>query len=79
MRFLTPSNRPLTDDSETSIRRQPRMLRESAAQFGVPQEQAAGGLAELLPSVIDHLTPNGTIQGDTVEQGLAGLAGKLFR
>lgn len=54
-------------------------LQELAAQFGVPQEKAAGGLAELLPSVIDHLTPNGAIQGETVEKGLAGLAGKFFR
>lgn len=46
MRFITLSNRPMDDDSELSIRRQPRMLRESAALFGVPLENICpiGGL-----------------------------------
>ncbi|HUX14867.1 MAG TPA: hypothetical protein VMW52_00245 [Phycisphaerae bacterium] len=38
MRFITLSNRPMDDDADSSIRRQPRMLRESAAAFGVPLE-----------------------------------------
>lgn len=38
LRFITSSNRPMTDDTDLSIRRQPRMLRESCAMFGVPLE-----------------------------------------
>lgn len=53
-------------------------LQQLAQQFGVSHEQAAGGLAELLPSVVDHLTPNGAIQHDAVSQGLEMLKGKLF-
>ena len=42
------------------------------------QDQAAGGLADLLPQVVDHLTPNGAVQDDLVEQGLSVLRGKLM-
>lgn len=52
-------------------------LQQLAQQFNVPPAQAAGGLADLLPSVVDHLTPNGAIQGDVVESGLELLRGKL--
>lgn len=52
-------------------------LRQMAQQFNLSDEQAAGGLAELLPSVIDHLTPSGAVQGDVVERGLEMLRGKL--
>ena len=53
-------------------------LQQYAQQFGVSHEQAAGGLAELLPSVVDHLTPNGAIDNDSISQGLAILKGKLL-
>jgi uncharacterized protein YidB (DUF937 family) len=36
-------------------------LQEIAAQLGVSPEQASGSLAELLPKVVDHLTPNGQL------------------
>jgi uncharacterized protein YidB (DUF937 family) len=44
------------------------------------ESQAAGGLADLLPQVIDKLTPNGQLpQGDDLMgQGLEMLRGKLF-
>lgn len=53
-------------------------LQQYAQQAGVSHEQAAGGLAELLPSVVDHLTPNGAIDNDSVSQGLEMLKGKLL-
>lgn len=38
-----------------------------------------GGLAQILPGVVDKLTPNGEVpSGDLMEQGLAMLKGKLF-
>lgn len=51
-----------------------------ASQLGMNEQQAAGGLAELLPQVIDKLTPNGQMpQGnDLMAQGLELLKGKLF-
>lgn len=54
-------------------------LGQIASQLGLNEQQAAGGLAELLPQVVDKLTPNGEMpQGDLMEQGLALLKGKLF-
>lgn len=54
-----------------------------AAQLGVTPEQASGSLAQYLPQIIDHLTPNGQVpehgQGDLLSQGLEMLKkGGLF-
>jgi uncharacterized protein YidB (DUF937 family) len=55
-------------------------LGQIAGQLGMNESQAAGGLADLLPQVIDKLTPNGQLpQGDDLmAQGLELLKGKLF-
>ena len=47
-----------------------------AQQLGLSHGEAAGGLAQMLPQVIDKLTPSGTIpdnHNDMVEQALALL------
>jgi uncharacterized protein YidB (DUF937 family) len=46
-------------------------------QLGMSDTDAAGGLADLLPQVVDQLTPNGAIQNDAVAQGLSALRSKL--
>ena len=56
-------------------------LGDMAAQLGMPSEQVAGHLANLLPQVIDGLTPNGQLPqgGDMLTQGLDMLKkGGLF-
>lgn len=56
-------------------------LQAIAAQLGVSPEQASGGLADVLPQVVDQLTPNGQLPegGDLLTQGLAMLKkGGLF-
>jgi len=55
-------------------------LQGLAAQLGVSPEQASGSLADLLPQVVDQLTPNGQLPqgGDLMAQGLDLLKGKLF-
>jgi len=55
-------------------------LQGLAAQLGVSPEQASGNLAELLPQLVDKLTPNGQVPqgGDLMAQGLDLLKGKLF-
>lgn len=56
-------------------------LQEIAAQLGVSTEQASGGLADLLPQLVDKLTPNGQVPegGDLLAQGLDMLKkGGLF-
>jgi uncharacterized protein YidB (DUF937 family) len=53
-------------------------LQDIAKQLGIDHADAAGGLASLLPHVVDHLTPNGAVQDDMVQQGLSLLKGKLL-
>lgn len=55
-------------------------LGQIAGRLGLNESQTAGGLADLLPQVIDSLTPNGQMpQGDDLmAQGLSLLKGKLF-
>jgi uncharacterized protein YidB (DUF937 family) len=56
-------------------------LQEIAAQLGVSTEQVSGGLADLLPQVVDKLTPNGQVPqgGDLLAQGFDMLKkGGLF-
>ena len=51
-------------------------LGQIAQQLGVSQEEAAGGLAQTLPQVMDEMTPQGQIpdnHGDLVNQALAIL------
>ncbi len=47
-------------------------LQDIAAQLGVSPEQAAGSLADLLPQVVDRLTPDGALPqgGDLLGQGM---------
>lgn len=55
-------------------------LQDIAAKLGVGQQQASGSLAQMLPQIIDQLTPNGQLPqgGDLMAQGLELLKGKLF-
>lgn len=51
-----------------------------AQKLGIPADQAAAHLSSLLPSLIDHATPNGQVEGssDLLGAGLAALKSKLF-
>jgi len=54
-------------------------LQDLAAKLGVSPQQASGSLAEVLPNLVDKLTPQGQVpQGDLLTQGLDLLKGKLF-
>lgn len=56
-------------------------LQDMAAQLGMSQEQASGSLAEMLPQLVDGMTPNGQLPegGDLLAQGLDLLKkGGLF-
>ncbi|MDD4977181.1 MAG: YidB family protein [Gallionella sp.] len=52
-------------------------LQDIAAKFGFNSADATNQLSQLLPQVIDKLTPNGQVpaQGDVSQQLLAGLSG----
>lgn len=54
-------------------------VQQIAQQAGVEPEHASAGLAQLLPQIIDKLTPNGQVpQDDLLQQGLSMLKGKFF-
>jgi uncharacterized protein YidB (DUF937 family) len=50
-----------------------------AQHAGIAPEHAANGLAQLLPQIIDKLTPNGQMPDNALlQEGLGLLKGKLF-
>ncbi len=54
-------------------------LGEIAAKLGMSPQQAASSMAQALPHVVDHMTPDGTVpdnHGDMVSQVLAELNAK---
>lgn len=54
-------------------------IEQLAAQAGIEPVHASTGLAQLLPQIIDQLTPNGSVpQNELLAQGLNLLKGKLF-
>ncbi|MFJ3044344.1 YidB family protein [Herbaspirillum chlorophenolicum] len=75
----TGQNQPVSGDQIASALGNDS-LAQIAQQAGVEPEHAAAGLAQLLPQVIDHLSPNGQVtnNNELLEQGLALLKGKLF-
>jgi uncharacterized protein YidB (DUF937 family) len=51
-----------------------------AAKFGLSTDQVSGSLAEMLPQVIDKLTPNGKVEHEGVSMdSLAGMLGGLLK
>lgn len=55
-------------------------IQQIADKMGVDTAQASASIAEMLPQVIDKLTPNGELPegGGLLEQGMSLLKGKLF-
>jgi uncharacterized protein YidB (DUF937 family) len=52
-----------------------------AAKAGLSEDQVAAGISKLLPVMVDHLTPNGTVQNHTPDQldnALGALKSKLL-
>jgi uncharacterized protein YidB (DUF937 family) len=49
-------------------------LSRMSQQLGVPNEQIASGMADILPQVVDHLTPAGEVRSDADDVLSAGLA-----
>ena len=49
-----------------------QQIQEFAQKLGASKEDISGGLANLLPEIIDKLTPNGTLpESGSLEQGLS--------
>jgi uncharacterized protein YidB (DUF937 family) len=73
----TGQNQPVDANAISQIFGQGQ-LGQIAQQLGITHEQAAGQLAQVLPQVVDKLTPQGQIpenHSDLVNQALAMLRG----
>ena len=52
------------------------LLSQIARQIGLPQGEVAGHLSQMLPQVVDRLTPNGQLPEGSVDAGaLSGFEG----
>ena len=60
----TGQNMPISPDALAQIFGQGQ-LGQIAQQLGLPQQDAAGGLAQMLPDVVDQMTPQGQIPDDS--------------
>ncbi len=71
----TGENQPISADALQQVLGQGQ-LGQLAQQLGIGQGEAAGGLASVLPQLIDQMTPQGQVpqgSGDLVAQALAIL------
>ncbi len=74
----TGVNQPISADQIQHVFGK-EQLQGIADKLGISSQEASGGLAQLLPQIIDKLTPDGSIpQGGLLEQGLGLLKSKLF-
>ena len=74
----TGANQPVSGDQITDALGEDK-IRDLAQRAGVAPEHASGGLAQMLPQIIDMLTPGGQVpHGDLLNQGLEMLKGRLF-
>ena len=74
----TGANQPVSGEAITQALGGDK-IQELAAKAGLSTDALSSGLAQMLPRVVDKLTPNGEVpSGDLMEQGLALLKGKLF-
>jgi uncharacterized protein YidB (DUF937 family) len=54
-------------------------IQQIAEKLGVSRDEASSGLAEMLPQIVDKLTPEGSLPTqDLLHQGLGMIADKLF-
>ena len=74
----TGENQPVSGDQMTEALGADQ-IGELAKSAGLEPVHASTGLAQLLPQIINQLTPNGSVpQNELLTQGLNLLRGKLF-
>ena len=70
----TGENMPISGDQLTSALGSDK-IRDIASQLGMSNGDVSGGLASMLPQIIDKLSPNGKLPGDhnMLQDALAGF------
>ena len=54
-------------------------VQQIAERLGISSDDASSGLAEILPNIVDKLTPDGEVPSeDVLSQSLSTIADKLF-
>jgi uncharacterized protein YidB (DUF937 family) len=74
----TGANLPISADQIAAVMGSGPVA-EFAQKLGIDPQMATGVLAQVLPQVVDHLTPDGQVQSGGVADLLGGLAGLLKR
>ena len=75
----TGQNAPVSADQITHVLGSEK-IKEIAGSLGMSDNQVSGGLASLLPQLIDKLTPEGKLPDDSaLEQSLGSLLQKFTK
>ncbi|HVR06413.1 MAG TPA: YidB family protein [Thermoanaerobaculia bacterium] len=53
-----------------------QQLAQAAQRLGLPPAASASALAAVLPAVVDHLTPSGSLEQQLLRQGLDWIEGR---
>ena len=73
----TGQNLPISPEQLQSVLGS-QQVQAIAAKVGLSPDVVNSGLAQILPQIVDHLTPNGQVpQGDLMAKGLELLQGKF--
>jgi uncharacterized protein YidB (DUF937 family) len=73
-------NPPITGDQTAQVVGDDKIA-EVAAKTGLPQDQVSAAISKLLPLVVDHLTPNGTVPAHNsalLDMAMGALKSKLL-
>ena len=74
----TGQNLPISPEQLQSVLGS-EQVKAIAAKAGISPEAAQNGLAQVLPQLVDKMTPNGEVpEGDLMSKGMELLKGKLF-
>jgi len=74
----TGQNLPISPDQLTQIFGRGQM-QQMASGSGMNVDEMSGGLANMLPQLIDHLTPNGKVPDSGIEGALADISRMMPR
>jgi uncharacterized protein YidB (DUF937 family) len=73
----TGQNMPISGDQLSGILGS-EQIGSIASQLGMSQSETSGALADLLPQVIDRLTPQGQMPQGDISQQLSGMLSGFF-